>query len=213
MAKAVMEQLLEYGEVRRGGLGIMVQDMTPALAKALDVQVDRGALVTAVEPDSAAARAGVRQGDLVVALNGAPMAGSTDLRNRIGLTRAGEIVKLAIWRDGRTIDVDIPVVANKAEAPVPPARAAHEKIDGAEFRDLDRSDPRYEKLRSGVLIAFVKPGTTAWRAGLEAGDVILAINRRAIASVEQLTAALRDARLPFAVNVDRDGMRIYLVVQ
>jgi Do/DeqQ family serine protease len=79
MAKAVMEQLLEYGEVRRGRLGIMTQDLTPALAEALEIGVDRGALVTGVEPDSAAARAGVRAGDVVVALNGSPIESSTEL--------------------------------------------------------------------------------------------------------------------------------------
>jgi len=213
MAKAVMEQLLQYGEVRRGRLGIMIQDLTPALAKALDIRVDRGALVTAVEPDSAAAHAGVKQGDVVVTLNGAPIVGSTELRNRIGLTRAGETVKLGIWRDGRTIDVDVPIVESKAETPVTSPPAAHDKLDGAEFRNLDRKDPRYETLRGGVLISSVRPGSAAWRAGLRVGDVILAVNRRPVATVEQLTAALRDVRVPFAVNIDREGGRSFLVVQ
>jgi serine protease DegQ len=212
MAKAVMEQLLEYGEVRRGRLGIMIQDLTPALAQALEIGVDRGALVTGVEPDSAAARAGVKAGDVVVALNGAPIADSTELRNRIGLTRADETVKLGIRRDGLPIDVDVRVVAAEPERAATRAPATGNKLDGAELRDLDRSDPRYRSFQ-GVLVATVRPASAAWRAGLQAGDIIVAVNRRAVTTTDQLTAALRDARVPFAVEVERDGGRVFLVVQ
>ena len=212
MAKAVMQQLLEYGEVRRGRLGIMIQDLTPALAEALEIGVDRGALVTGVEPESAAARAGVESGDVVVALNGAPIVGSRELRNRIGLTRAGEAVKLGLWRDGRTLDVDVRVAAPEAERPAARAPVSGDKLDGGEFRNLDRSDPRYGSLR-GVLVAAVRPASAAWRAGLQPGDVIVAVNRRAVVSVDQLSAALRDARVPFAVEVERGGGRTFLVVQ
>ena len=212
MAKAVMQQLLEYGEVRRGRLGIMIQDLTPTLAEALEIGVDRGALVTGVEPESAAARAGVESGDVVVALNGAPIVGSRELRNRIGLTRAGEAVKLGLWRDGRTLDVDVRVAAAEAERPAASAPVPGDKLDGGEFRNLDRSDPRYGSLQ-GVLVAAVRPASAAWRAGLQPGDVIVAVNRRAVVSVDQLNAALRDARVPFAVEVERGGGRTFLVVQ
>jgi Do/DeqQ family serine protease len=212
MAKVVMEQLLEYGEVRRGRLGIMIQDLTPALAQALEIGVNRGALVTGVEPDSAAARAGVTTGDVVVALNGSPIGGSTELRNRIGLTRAGDTVTLGIWRDGRSLDVDVRVASAEPERPAAGSPALGDKLDGAEFGNLDRSDPRYGSLQ-GVLVASVRPASPAWRAGLQAGDIVVAVNRRAVANVDQLTAALRDARVPFAIEVERDGGRIFLVVQ
>jgi len=212
MAKAVMEQLLEYGEVRRGRLGIMMQDLTPALAEALEIGVDRGALVTGVEPESAAARAGVKAGDIVVALNGSPIESSTELRNRIGLTRAGETVKLSVWRDGRTLDVDVLVAAAEAERPETRAPETGDKLDGAEFRNLDRDDPRYRALQ-GVLVAAVRPASAAWRAGLQAGDIVISVNRRTVTTVQQLTATLRDTRVPFALEVERGGGRIFLVVQ
>lgn len=212
MARAVMDQLLEYGEVRRGRLGIMIQDLTPALAEALEIGVDRGVLVTSVEPDSAAAGAGVRAGDVVVRLNGAPIESSTELRNRIGLTRVGDTVRLGIWREGRSLDIDVRVGGTEAQRPAPTARATGEKLDGAEFRDLDRNDPRYAS-RRGVIVVSVRPGSPAWRVGLQAGDLIVAVNRRPVANVGQLTAALRDARVPFAVEVERDGGRIFLVAQ
>lgn len=91
--------------------------------------------------------------------------------------------------------------------------ATGNKLDGAELlRDLDRSDPRYRSFQ-GVLVAAVRPASAAWRAGFEAGDIIVAVNRRAVTTTDQLTAALRDARVPFAVEVERDGGRVFLVVQ
>jgi Do/DeqQ family serine protease len=212
MAKAVMEQLLEYGEVRRGRLGMMIQDLTPALAKALEIGVDRGALVTGVEPDAAAARAGVKAGDVVVALNGSAIESSTELRNRIGLTRAGELVKLRVWREGRILDIDARIAAAEAERQETRATETANQLDGAEFRNLDRDDPRYRALQ-GVLVASVRPASAAWRAGLRAGDVVISVNRRNVTTVQQLTATLRDARVPFALEVERGGGRIFLVVQ
>jgi Do/DeqQ family serine protease len=212
MVKAVMEQLVEYGEVRRGRLGITIQDVTPALAQALTLGVDRGALVTGVGADSAAARAGVKTGDVVLTLNGSAVANSTELRNRVGLTRAGEAVTLGLWRDGRTLDVEVRVTASATEQPATRAPATGDKLDGAEFRNLDRSDPRYRQLE-GVLVASVRPGSPAARAGLMASDVVVAVNRRKVASLADLTAALRDARVPFAVEVERGGGRMFLVVQ
>jgi serine protease DegQ len=212
MAKTVMAQLVEYGEVRRGRLGIMIQDLTPALAQALSIGVDRGALVTGVDSGSAAARAGVKAGDVVVALDGSPIEDSTQLRNRIGLTREGETVKLGLWRDGSRLDLDVRVTATPAEPPATSTPAEGNKLDGAELRDLDRADPRYRNQR-GVLVANVKAGSPAARIGLEAGDVIVGINRRPVASLAELTGALRDARVPFALEVEREGGRVFLVVQ
>jgi Do/DeqQ family serine protease len=212
MAKTVMEQLLEYGEIRRGRLGIMIQDLTPALAQALEIGVDHGALVTGVEPDSAAARAAVKTGDVVVTLNGSPINNATELRNRIGLTRAGETVRLGVWRDGRTSEIAVRVVESEAEQQAASEPATGDKLDGAEFRELDRSDPRYRSAQ-GVLVASVRPASAAWRAGLQAGDLVVAVNRRTVTTVAQLTAALRDARLPFAIEIERDRSHIFLVVQ
>jgi serine protease DegQ len=212
MAKTVMEQLVEYGEVRRGRLGIMIQDLTPALAQALSIGVDRGALVTGVDAGSAAAQAGVKTGDVVVALDGTAIENGTELRNRIGLTRVGETVTLGLWREGRRIDIDARVAAIATERPGTTTSATGNRLDGAELRDLDRSDPRYRDMR-GVLVSSVVPASAAARIGLQAGDVIVALNRRAVATVADLSAALRDARVPFALEVERGGGRIFLVVQ
>jgi Do/DeqQ family serine protease len=105
MARAVMEQLVEYGEIRRGRIGVAVQDMTPEVAEALDVTLAEGAVIGAVEPGSPAERAGLRRGDVVVAIDGAPVRGATQVRNRVGLKRVGDSVALTVVRGGARRDV------------------------------------------------------------------------------------------------------------
>ncbi|NYZ15899.1 Do family serine endopeptidase [Azospirillum sp. RWY-5-1] len=100
IVRAVMDQIIEYGEVRRGRLGVALQDLTPDLAESLNMTGDEGALIAAVEQGSPAERAGVRSGDVVVAVDGRPIRSATDLRNRVGLIRAGSPVNLEVLRGG-----------------------------------------------------------------------------------------------------------------
>jgi serine protease Do/serine protease DegQ len=106
MARLVMEQITAYGEVRRGELGIKVQNLTPQLAQGLRLDVSEGALVAEVAEGSAAERAGLQVGDVIVALDGAPLSGVMALRNRIGLLRIGETVRLTVIRKGQTLELE-----------------------------------------------------------------------------------------------------------
>jgi len=107
IARSVMTQLIEHGEVRRGRLGIAIQDLTPDLAESLNVTGDQGAVIAQVEQGSAADRAGLRAGDVVVAVDGKPVHSGTDLRNRVGLVRIGTPIQITILRGGqqRTINI------------------------------------------------------------------------------------------------------------
>jgi S1-C subfamily serine protease len=100
MARRVMDQLLRYGEVKRGRIGIAIQDLTPDLAQAMNTKRDNGAVIAKVEPGSAADHAGLRTGDLVIAANGVAVHSGTQLRNAIGLTRIGDEVSLTVDRGG-----------------------------------------------------------------------------------------------------------------
>jgi S1-C subfamily serine protease len=107
MARQVMDQLVSYGEIRRGRIGVAMQDLTPDLAQALGTKHTQGAVIARVDPGSPAERAGLRTNDLVIAVNGAPMRSGTELRNRVGLSRIGDEVELTIERAGTERNVAV----------------------------------------------------------------------------------------------------------
>ncbi|MEW5727207.1 MAG: Do family serine endopeptidase [Pseudomonadota bacterium] len=109
MARAVMDQLVEHGEVRRGRIGVAIQDLTPQLSQALEASSAEGAVVAGVESGAPADRAGLKRGDVIVAIDGSPVRSATEVRNRIGLTRAGGRVTITVERDGRRRDFDVRV--------------------------------------------------------------------------------------------------------
>jgi S1-C subfamily serine protease len=117
MARQVMDQLVHYGEIKRGRIGVAIQDLTPDLAQALGTKHTEGAVIARVEPGSPAERAGLRTNDLVVAINGAPMRSGTELRNRVGLSRIGDEVELTVERGGaeRTVAVRIEKATTTAQ--------------------------------------------------------------------------------------------------
>jgi Do/DeqQ family serine protease len=217
MAQRVTAQLVEFGEVRRGRLGVLVQDMTSDLGQALKLDVHNGAIVTQVEPGSAAERAGIKVNDVIVELNGTALQGADDLRNKIGLTRLGTEVTLALVRDTRrqTITLKIePAAANAAAQNSTGAQGgqAGGRLQGAELRNLEPGHPQYGKI-AGVLIARIAEGSPAARTGLREGDIITAVNRQNVSSVDEFQRALGAAGSPAALNVWRDGGRLYLVLR
>jgi len=209
MVKGVMEQLLEYGEVRRGRLGIMIQDVTPDLSEALDLSLERGAVVTQVEPDSPAERAGLAPGDVIVEFNGDPVDGSADLRNKVGLVRLGANVEIAYFRDGRRNEVRATIGESSQ---LTADGETIDKLQGAEFRNLDASHPRYGDVQ-GVLVVAVDQGSPAARNGLRAGDIVTAVNRMPVSSVRAMSSAIQQARGAIALNILRDNTRLFIVIQ
>src|SRR5689334_12346981 len=117
MARQVMDQLVNYGEIKRGRIGVAIQDLTPDLAQALGTRRTQGAVIARVEPGSPAERAGLRTNDLVVAINGAPMRSGSELRNRVGLSRIGDEVELTVERGGseRNVTVRVEQVTTTAQ--------------------------------------------------------------------------------------------------
>lgn len=217
MVREVVAQLLEYGEVRRGRVGIGIQDVDPALAEALELGVDRGALVTEVEQGSPAQQAGIEAGDVVTAVNGENVSTSVALRNEIGLVRLGETVSLTLVRDGEemTIDVIVGPVEQTAAAPAPDddgSSGGVQGLDGAELMTVDPTDPRFSG-ESGVLVTSVAPGSAAARNGLRPNDLISAVNRTEIASLEELNDSLEEASGPVALRVEREGRQLFVLIR
>jgi serine protease Do/serine protease DegQ len=200
MVSSVMKQLIDHGEVRRGRIGVAVQDLTPDLAEALKLTDSSGAVVGSVEDNSPAASAGLQAGDVIVSLDSRPISGSADLRNRIGLTPVGSDVAVEYLRDGARKSVTIRIAPENAAASPP---ALPDRLEGAQFQDA----------AGNVVVSRVEEGSAAARAGLRAGDVIVAINRKPVATVAELTAALREASGTIALDLFRGGARLLLVVR
>jgi serine protease DegQ len=206
MARMVQEHLIADGEVSRGQLGIAMQDLTPELAQAFSLQVTNGAVVTRVEPGSSAERAGLKAGDVVLEIDGRPVRGGTDLRNRIGLLRAGSDVRLRILRDGREETVTARIEAPQRQEMQ--GDAVDARLAGVSFeRVLDRDGA------SRIRIVAVQPRSLAARGGLREGDVILSVNRREVSRLEDLPEAAAAGRGSLLLNVQRGTSAFFLMLQ
>ena len=210
MAKAVVDQLLEYGEVRRGRLGVRIQDVTPDLAEALDLTSGGGAIITEVEPETPAERAGLEAGDVIIAVNDRPIRNSADLRNQIGLIPVGADLTVDILRDGEQQSIEARLDA--AVAPTALDGGTLPKLAGAAFQDLQPGMPLHGKVE-GVFVASVEPGSPAARHGLRPGDVITAINREPVTSVGELERTLKATNTALALNIVRGNNRMFLVIR
>jgi len=187
MVKAVMDQLLEFGEVRRGLLGVNIYTVTPDIAEAYGVDEIQGALISQVVAGSAAEKAGLQAGDIITRVNDEPVKSATELRNAIGLLRIDEEVRIQYVRDGKTYKT----TAKLGEQPVQEQVSASDIHPGLEGAELADSDPRNPERGGtpGVFVVSVEPGSPAHQRQLRAGDVIVAVNRTRVASVADFRQA------------------------
>ena len=193
MAKGVMDQLIKYGQVKRGVLGVNIYDVTPDVAKESGLADATGALVAGVAQGSAAEHAGVKTGDIIVSINGTPMRTATELRNSIGMLRVGDQVEIGLLRDGKPLKVTA-LVAERSETDVANAVDIHRGLEGADLADAPDG--------AGVLVRAVQEGSPAAQAGLRANDLIVAIGRAPVASLKSFREAAKGANL-LLLNVKR----------
>jgi Do/DeqQ family serine protease len=206
MARISLNQILEHGEVKRGQLGVYIQDLTPELAEAFKLKEQtQGVVIAKVQPGSAADKAGIKEGDVVTAIDGKPITRGAQLRNRIGMQRIGESVKLTVLRDDD--EKDIKVTITKAdEAPAKIAgKAANQKLQGAELKDSPDGE--------GVVVAAIEPGSPAAQSGLRRGDVIVAANRMRVHNVDELAKAAGKENDHLLLQILRGGAALYLVIR
>ena len=210
MARSVVEQLAEYGEVRRGRLGVLIQDLTPELSEALNLDISQGAVITRVEPESPAEKAGLAAGDVVVAAGSTEVTSSADLRNIVGLVRVGEVLNLTVLRDGgrKRIKVRVGVVERVTYA----GSESAPQLSGAVFQAMGPDHPLHGQIE-GVVVADVERASRAWRNNIRPGDVIIAINRERVRNVQELGRALRRVGRTVAVDIIRDGTQLLIVIQ
>ena len=190
MAKSVMNQIVEFGEVRRGQLGVSIQNLTPELSEALGAKTTQGAVIGRVAPGSAAEDAGLEQGDVIVSLNGTPIQDSADLRNRVGLIQPGGKADIKIIRKGQER-----AVSATGGKPADPAKTAAAPAAGVKDVpllagvQLEVQPARRGENGGRILITKVEADTPAWQAGLRPGDTLLSVNQQRVSTIEDVTKA------------------------
>ena len=216
IARSVLEQLLEEGEVQRGYLGVLVQTLSPELAEALGVpEGTQGVVVSNVQEESPAARAGLQRGDVIVEFRGREVTTAADLRLMVAQTAPGTEVEVAFLREGerRTVEIELGELGKMGG-----------EIDGEQLgmlRGLQVApiDPEArdefnlpDQLDQGLVVRAVQRGSPAARLGLQPGDVLLEVNRNRLESVDQLTEAYREADEQILLLVYRGGETFFLPV-
>ena len=210
MARSVMTQLVRFGEVRRGRLGIDFESLAPDAATMLKLPTADGALISTVQPDSPAAKAGLRRGDVVLAFNGRPVKSGPDLRNRLGLTPIGENIELTVLRDGRQLSAKMQIAAPQdlasGDAQIVP------QLAGLKIANIDRTTPQGARVE-GVLVVGIETGSVAAGYGLRPGDVIAAVNRQRVRNIAEFLAAMRNVERAFQMSIVRGDFVLTLTVR
>ncbi len=201
MVKAVMDQLLEYGEVRRGLLGVSIVTLTPDVAENLGIKDTQGALVSQVVEGSAADEAGIKAGDVITTIDGKPIQSGGELRNVIGLRRVGERIEIGLIRDGKPRRVTAVIGESQAAQSLAGAEI-HQGLDGTQL----------ENGEDGVLVRSVAEGSRAAGAGLRPNDLIVGVGRRRITDLDELREAIGSANA-FALTLRRGNAQIVIVIR
>jgi len=217
LARAVMDQILKNGKVTRAYLGIVPQDVTPAMAKAFGEKEPNGALVGDVSPDSPAQRSGLLKGDIILELNGKSVEDANQLRMSISLMSPDAGVTLKVFRSGVEREVSVKL----AELPVEEARAQSDpngtksSLSGVAVEDVDAQTARQLGLpanTAGVVVTNISPSSPAVDSGLRRGDVIQEVNRQPVTNTSDFERAMRNSKDQTLLLVNRQGSTMYVAV-
>ena len=213
MARSIMEQLIKYGKVERGVLGVFGQAMNPKLAKAFDIKDDNGVVVTAVSPSSAAAKAGLKTGDIILTVNNEKVSNPYQLRNVIGLVRAGNKISMKVLRDGKTKIISTKITAAHLQEHAAEAQAPY--FFGVALRDVKQRNAN-QTYANGVEVVDMQEDTNAYRAGLMPGDIIISANKHSVSDLAQLHSlaiAAKKANRALLLNVVRGPGALFVVIE
>jgi serine protease Do len=206
LARSIAEQLIETGEVVRGFLGIIIQPLTPDLAKSFDVEQSQGILIAQVTKGSPGENAGLKQGDIIISYQGKPVGDVGDFRNRVSLTKPGSREKLTVIRDGkrREIEATIGKLGTEQVVAEKPAQSSEELGLTVQTLTPELARQFSTKPGEGVVVTEIKRGSVADMAGIRIGDVILQANRKAVNSA---------AAFYNIIKQNKDSKRVLLLIR
>lgn len=205
MVKNLTSQMVEFGQVKRGELGIMGTELNSELAKAMNVDAQKGAFISQVVPKSAAAKAGIKAGDVIVSMNGKAINSFAGFRAEIGTLPVGSKMTLGLLRDGKPVNVEVTLEqSNQSQVE---SGNLYTGIEGAE---LSNSEVNGKK---GVKVDSVKAGTAAARIGLKKGDIIMGINQQPVQNLGELRKILDTKPSVLALSIQRGDTSLYLLMQ
>lgn len=202
MMNNLVQQLIEFGEVRRGVLGVRGNDLTHDVAQALNIPINRGAFVSQVVPGSSAADAGIESGDVIISVNDQTIRSFSELGALVGSIGSGKSIELGIIRDGDEISVDVTLGAQDTAVT---AASIHPALQGATLVASEAGN--------GIEVAELEERSPAARIGLEEGDIIQGVNRVKVNNVAELRTAIEDKAGVIALNIKRDDSSLFIVLR
>ncbi|CZW78513.1 serine endoprotease DegQ [Enterobacter hormaechei] len=206
MAKTLSQQLIQFGEVKRGLLGIKGMEMSADIAKAFKLNVQRGAFVSEVLPNSGSAKAGVKSGDVIVSLNDKPLSSFAELRSRIATTEPGAKVKLGLIREGKPLTVEVTLDKSTSSS------ASAEQISPA-LQGATLSDGQLKDGTKGISVTAVEKSSPAAQAGLHQDDVIVGVNRTRVQSIAEMRRVLESKPAVIALQIIRGNDTLYILLR
>lgn len=205
MVENLTEQLIEFGEVKRGVLGIKGNELTSDIAKAFELDIQKGAFVSEVIENSAAEKAGIKAGDIIVSLNNKAIDSFAELRAKVATMGLGKEIKIGLIRDGKPITVT--ATLQKSDESTAQAKSLHPALEGATLSNGEIEG------QSGVLIDRIAKGSPAARLNLQEGDLITGVNRDRISNIADLRKVIDKKPSAIALNIIRGNSRVYLILK
>jgi len=205
MVRQIVDQLIEYGEVRRGMLGVIMQNLTPELSQAFGLDLHQGVVISQVIEDTAAEEAGLKAGDVVTSINDTPVKSASAMRNMVGLLRVGDEMSITVIREGKK-QMLTAVIRDAKDLSVSGTRI-NQGLAGATIEEKENGGKTY------LTVTEVTKGSPAWNAHLREGDIILSVNRRPVQTLIELQQIVGDKDTQILLNIQRGRTALFVLIQ
>ena len=209
MALDITDQLIKYGKVKRGYLGVAAQDLTKDLSKAFGINTEKGAIVTQVQKNSPADKAGIQIGDVITKLNNKKIENAASMRNKIGLLKINTNILMEVNRKGKILKIKVkivePKISDKTGIKINP------RLQGMVFSEILENMPEYGKI-SGIKVTKIKKDSPAYSVGIRVNDIILSINNIPVQKIKDLEIIAGKNDSGIVLHVQRKNRTAFLLI-